>query len=96
MFGSGSRFRECVVGVAVPDITPDDVINGCDDSVCTSCSSFKSIDEVFRLFDLQVTAEGGQTRNIYQEQNQQFDNTQQILQSQSPFQSTAMNKKKHP
>jgi hypothetical protein len=75
-----------VVGVGVSDVTPDDVVQRRHDAIGTSSGALERVGEV-----LGGVLEVDQRRNDDDENNAELDNSEHILQPQSPFQSSTVN-----
>lgn len=79
---------EGVVGVAVADETPNDVVKRGDDTIGASSGALKGVVEAVDLLDL---LDVGQRCNDDDDDNANLDNTKEVLKTQSPFQSSAVN-----
>lgn len=80
------RLAEGVVGVAVTDVGPDDVVDGGDDTVGTAGGALKGIVEVVEVIvDLEVTAEGNEASDDHEEDNGELDPAEKVLQAQTPL-----------
>ena len=85
---------EGVVGVAVANIAPDDVVKRCDDTVRAASGALEGVIKIVRLVDLDGAAEGCPARDHNQKNDEQLDDTEQILKTQAPLQSQAVNEKR--
>lgn len=87
--GSGRvlGLAESVVCVAVADETPNDVIKGGDDTIGTTGRALEGIVKAVDLLDL---FDVGQGRDDDNDDNANLDNTQDVLKTQSPLQSSAV------
>lgn len=86
---------EGVVGVAVADITPDDVVQGRDDAIGAAGGALKGVGEVVGLLvDLEVAAQRHEAGNDDDEDDEQLDDAEGVLQTETPFQRTAMDEER--
>lgn len=82
---------EGVVGVGVADKTPDDVVQGSDDTVGASSGSLKGVGQVVGLLvNLEVTTESNETTKDDDQDDDDLDNTEEVLKSDTPFESETM------
>lgn len=79
---------EGVVCVAVANETPNDVVKRGDDTIGTTGSALKGVVQAVDLLDLFDIGQGGNDDN---DDNANLDNTQNVLKTQSPLQSRAVN-----
>lgn len=86
ILGLGER----VVGVAVSDVAPDDIVQRSDNPVCASRGSLECMVEIVRLVDLDGSSQGSPSRDHNQENDGKLDHTQEILQPQTPLQEQAV------
>lgn len=82
VLGLGQR----VVGVAVADVGPDDVVEGGHDAVGRAGGAGEGVGEVIGLLDarLEVAAEGGEAGEDDEEEDEQLDYAEEVLQTQTP------------
>lgn len=81
---------QSVVGVGVADVTPDDVIQGGDNAVRASSGSFKRVVEAVVFADL---LQVGQRSHNDQDNDEDLQDTKEVLQSNTPFQSSTVDEK---
>lgn len=88
--GSGRvlGLAEGVVCVAVADETPDDVVKRGDDTIGTTGGALKGIVKAVDLLDL---FDIGQGRNDDNDDDANLDDSQEVLKTQSPLHSSAVN-----
>lgn len=75
-----------VVGVAVADVGPDDVVEGGHDAVGRAGCAGEGVGEVVGLLNagLEVAAEGGETGEDDEQEDEQLDYAEEVLQTQTP------------
>ena len=84
-------FAKGIVGVAVANIAPDDIVERSDNTICTPSSSFKGIGEVVRfLGKLDVAAKCNPARHHNDQHDDEFNYTEKVLESETPLESGAM------
>ena len=74
-----------VVGVAVADVAPDDVVERGHDAVRRAGGSLEGVREVVRLLHLQMPTERGEASEDDDEQDEQLDDAQEVLEAQTPL-----------
>lgn len=62
-------FGKCIIGIAIADITPDDVVQSCDNSVGATSRSLKSIGKIVWLLDSEMATKRNKARDDDQEKN---------------------------
>ena len=78
--------REGVVGVGVPDVRPDDVVEGGDDAVGGARGAAEGVREVVWLgVDLEGAAEGGPAGDDDDEDDDELDYAEEVLEAKTPF-----------
>lgn len=83
---------EGVVGVAVTDETPDDVVESGDNTVGATGGSLECVVEVVGLLvDLEMSAESDEAAEDDDENNDDLDYAESVLEPDTPFESTAVN-----
>lgn len=79
---------EGVVGVAVSNVTPDDVVQSCDNSISAAGGALEGIAEVVRLLvlgELDMATKGNETTQNDDQDDDQLDRTKEVLQAQTPL-----------
>ena len=75
-----------IVGVRVPDKRPDNIVQRHDNAIPTPRRALKSIREVMRrVLDMHVARQRHPTSNDNKQDDNQLDDTEQILQKKTPF-----------
>jgi len=88
---------EGVVGVAVADVAPDDVVERCDNTVGTSRGPLKGIREVVGLLvlgQLDVAGESNPAGNDNDQDDEYLDGAQDVLESDPPLQRCAVDEER--
>lgn len=84
-------FAEGVVGVAVTDKTPDDVVQSSDNTISATGSTLKGVAEVVGLLiSLEMTTKGDETADDHDKDDDELDDTKNILKTKTPFKSSSV------
>lgn len=90
-----ASLAEGVVGVAVTDKTPDDVVQSSDNTISAAGSTLKGVLEVVGLLvSLEMTAKGNKTADDHDEDDEELDDAESILKTKPPFESTSMDEER--
>ena len=83
-----------IVGVRVANVTPDDIVEGGDDTVTRPGRPGKGVGKVVGLLlNLDVSAEGDEAANDDDQQDRNLDDAEQVLQPQPPFERKTVDEK---
>ncbi|KAI6776592.1 hypothetical protein HG530_000537 [Fusarium avenaceum] len=86
---------EGVVGVAITDETPDDVVQSSDNTVGASSGALKGVAQVVGLLiDLEVSTEGDESADDHDEDNGQLDESESVLQTKTPLESASVDEER--
>lgn len=83
-----------VVGIRIPDVRPDDIIQRRDDTISTAPRPRKGIREIIRLLDLQMTRQRNPPGDDDDQDDNQLDRAQQVLQTEPPLQRRGVDEKR--
>lgn len=90
-----ARLAEGIVGVAVTDKTPDDVVQSSDNTIRAAGGALKGIAEVVGLLVcLEMATKSDKTADDHDKDDEELNNTERILKTKAPFESTSVNKER--
>ena len=83
-----------VIGIRVADKRPNDIIQCHDNTISASSSSLKGILEVVRRLNLRVASQSHPASDNNEDDNDELDNTKQVLKTETPVQREAVNQER--
>lgn len=86
-----ASLAESIIGVAVTDETPNDIVQSSDNTVGAASGALESAAQVVGLLvDLEVAAESGETTDDHDKNDAQLDEAKGVLEAKTPLESAAV------